>query len=200
MKRFDLEAAKRGEPIVCRDGTPARFIAHDPEGAEEYRVLVRIRDRLCTHEYMEDGHRYNDCCDEKDLFMAEPPKTTLEEIRAAQLREYPDSKFVTVIEAFDWANQIPFWLEGEYAEKKKEELKTLYGEDWRWEFSNYVEKERLKYANQILRGIAVALANAYEQGDPIQFYECGLQEDGTYKWKGCRFGVEGQEYYSGFSA
>lgn len=30
------------------------------------------------------------------------------------------------------------------------------------------------------------------------FYECGLNPDGTYKWKGCRFGVEGHEYQSGF--
>lgn len=125
---------------------------------------------------------------------------TIEEIRAAQLREWPDSKFVTIKGAFEWANEIPFWLEGEHAVKKKEELKRLYGQDFRWEFANYVEKERLKYANSILRGIAVCLANAYEHGDTIQFYECGRNDDGTCKYKGCRFGVEPHEYYSGFSS
>lgn len=126
-------------------------------------------------------------------------KPTLEQIRAAQLDNYPDSKFVSTREAYEWANQDPFWLHGEYAVKKKAELQSLYGEDARWEFANYVEKERLKHANMILRGISVCFANAYENGDTIQFYECGRQEDGTYRWKGCRFGLEGQEYYSGFS-
>lgn len=28
MKPFDLEAAKRGEPIITRDGVEAHFVAH----------------------------------------------------------------------------------------------------------------------------------------------------------------------------
>jgi len=40
MKPFDLEAAKRGDPIVCRDGTPAKFIAHVPEAHEACSRLV----------------------------------------------------------------------------------------------------------------------------------------------------------------
>lgn len=31
------------------------------------------------------------------------------------------------------------------------------------------------------------------------FYECGRNSDGTYKWRGCRYGVEAHEYLSGFS-
>lgn len=31
MKPFDLDAAKRGEPLITRDGRPAKFVAHVPE-------------------------------------------------------------------------------------------------------------------------------------------------------------------------
>lgn len=40
MKPFDLEAAKRGEPIVTRDGRAAKFIAHVPE--LNFPVLVLL--------------------------------------------------------------------------------------------------------------------------------------------------------------
>lgn len=126
-------------------------------------------------------------------------KPTLEEIQAAQLREYPDSKFVSIDEAFEWVNQDPSWFETEFARKKGELATYLNPDDARCEFSHYVEKLRLEHKNMILRGIAICLANAYEQGDVIQFYECGQQEDGAYRWKGCRYGAEGHEYYSGFS-
>lgn len=40
-KRFDLEAAKRGEPILW-NGSPSKFIAHVPEAAEMYRVVALL--------------------------------------------------------------------------------------------------------------------------------------------------------------
>lgn len=40
MKPFDLEAAKRGEPIQCRNGTSVKFIAHIPEAHSAFRVIV----------------------------------------------------------------------------------------------------------------------------------------------------------------
>ena len=45
MKRFDLEAAKRGDPIVCRNGTPAHFIAYGNVD-HAYSVVVKVRDRI----------------------------------------------------------------------------------------------------------------------------------------------------------
>jgi hypothetical protein len=53
MKPFDLEAAKRGEPIICRDGTPAKFVAHVPEKIGEDTVLVLMRGAV--HTYYENG-------------------------------------------------------------------------------------------------------------------------------------------------
>lgn len=40
MKPFDLEAAKRGEPIQCRDGVEVKFIAHVPEAHHSAKVIV----------------------------------------------------------------------------------------------------------------------------------------------------------------
>lgn len=40
-KPIDLEAAKRGEPILW-NGSPAKFVAHVPEAAEMYRVVVLL--------------------------------------------------------------------------------------------------------------------------------------------------------------
>ena len=42
MKPFDLEAAKRGEPIQLRDGTPCKFIAHVPEAIACERVIALL--------------------------------------------------------------------------------------------------------------------------------------------------------------
>jgi hypothetical protein len=40
-KPFDLEAAKRGEPIMMEDGRPAKFLFHVPETKEIY-VLTQF--------------------------------------------------------------------------------------------------------------------------------------------------------------
>lgn len=48
--------------------------------------------------------------------------------------------------------------------------------------------------HSVMGGIALTVQYAV-----CVFYECGRQPDGTYRWKGCRYGVEGHEYQSGFS-
>jgi hypothetical protein len=73
MKPFDLEAAKRGEPIVCRNGTPAKFIAHVPEANDGRRLIVLISNFIFTH--FENGREYPSDTD-RDLFMA-PKKRTV---------------------------------------------------------------------------------------------------------------------------
>lgn len=74
MKPFDLEAAKRGEPIVCRDGTPAKFIAHVPEAVSSAQVLVLIgRD---VHLLRANGAEKSKSDGGNDLFMA-PKKRTV---------------------------------------------------------------------------------------------------------------------------
>lgn len=70
MKPFDLDAAKRGEPIVTRNGTPVKFIAHVPEAMEDERVII-LNNELILLLY-ENGKYYRHDSSLFDLFMAEP--------------------------------------------------------------------------------------------------------------------------------
>lgn len=68
-KPFDLEAAKRGEPIVNRKGDTVKFIAHVPEATLESRVLTVNDDGVINCNY-ENGKCIHDWESEEDLFMA----------------------------------------------------------------------------------------------------------------------------------
>src|SRR6056297_3034805 len=74
MKPFNLEAAKRGEPIVCRDGTPAKFVAHVPEAKGSNKVIA-LADKL-VFTCFENGSRslFGDETS-TDLFMAQKKRT-----------------------------------------------------------------------------------------------------------------------------
>lgn len=67
---FDLEAAKRGEPIVTRDGQKAVFVGHDPGADKEYRVLARVDSEKCASAYSENGSAKMFGASDRDLFMA----------------------------------------------------------------------------------------------------------------------------------
>ena len=69
MKPFDLEAAKRGEPICDRAGNPVRFIAHVPEATNPgKRVIVLTLDGAISLHYENGAYALSDC--DYDLFMA----------------------------------------------------------------------------------------------------------------------------------
>jgi len=74
MKEFNLEAAKRGEPIVCRDGTPAKFIAHVPEACPSEKIVVLVGRHVWT--YRESGAWFENGDVGPDLLMA-PKKRTV---------------------------------------------------------------------------------------------------------------------------
>lgn len=76
MKPFDLEAAKRGEPIQTRDGRKARFVAHVPEAATQRRVIALVYGDEGVSSYGEDGLVVDYYKDTNDLFMA-PRKHTV---------------------------------------------------------------------------------------------------------------------------
>jgi hypothetical protein len=68
MKPFDLEAAKRGEPICQRDGRPVLFLMHAPNAKEGQRVIILNE---CTVEFRRtDGDCCNLCSVDGDLMMA----------------------------------------------------------------------------------------------------------------------------------
>jgi len=74
MKPFDLEAAMRGDPIVCRDGTSAKFIAHVPETNETSRILYLVSNDIKSA--AENGMYYGRGWHKLDLFMS-PKKRTV---------------------------------------------------------------------------------------------------------------------------
>lgn len=73
MKPFDLEAAKRGEPLVTRDGRKATFVAHTPQCAVACRVWVHVEGEASLLGFYENGLMSPRREDGWDLFMA--PKT-----------------------------------------------------------------------------------------------------------------------------
>ena len=88
MKPFDLEAAKQGEPIVCRDGTPAKFIAHVPDANDARQIIVLINNFIFTH--FENGKKYPDDSD-RDLFMAPKTRTVWVNLYGGPLATYHES-------------------------------------------------------------------------------------------------------------
>jgi hypothetical protein len=71
MKPFNLAAAKAGAPIVCRDGTQARFLAHVPEADDGYRVIVYIHGSSAVTDLDESGRIDHATDYPSDLFMSE---------------------------------------------------------------------------------------------------------------------------------
>lgn len=55
MKPFDLEAAKRGEPITTRDGRSVRFLAYVPEAGEDARIVAMVAGDDLPRFYRESG-------------------------------------------------------------------------------------------------------------------------------------------------
>ncbi|CAB3784583.1 hypothetical protein [Pararobbsia alpina] len=76
MKPFDLEAVKRGEPLVTRKGKAAKFIVHVPECDPAYRVIALVEGQHLTNSYYEDGRIGRPGDSDIDLFMA-PKKRTV---------------------------------------------------------------------------------------------------------------------------
>lgn len=69
LRPFNLEAAKRGEPICCSKGMSARFVAHEPSISDQAdRVIVVADGNLVT--YCEDGVYIPGLNSEQDLRMA----------------------------------------------------------------------------------------------------------------------------------
>lgn len=76
MKPFDLEAAKRGEPVCTRDGTPVQQLVHFPEGGRVNKIAALSGGVINT--YDDQGRYYGDegSVSERDLLMA-PRKRTV---------------------------------------------------------------------------------------------------------------------------
>lgn len=74
---FDLEAAKAGAPLVTRDGSNARFIAHVPESCPSAKLIAMIEGSAVPCYFHDNGKFINRFDDQRDLFMAPKPKRTV---------------------------------------------------------------------------------------------------------------------------
>ncbi len=122
----------------------------------------------------------------------------------AQLKFWPDSRIMKFDEVLvEWGqggctvkdkHYVPFdlaWKLEEDFDTSSVDITFLFTQ-WR---ACRARIEALICAHQTMQSIAMAVAD-----DPHGvFYECGKNEDGTYRWRGFRYGLEGHEYRSGFS-
>ena len=100
MKPFDLEAAKRGEPIVTRDGRKAKFVAHLPEVKDEFKVIVYIEGAWSVMSYCDDGVYCTNREDANDLFMSPPPMSSINGHEYPEpVSEHPDNAAVDAFAA-----------------------------------------------------------------------------------------------------
>ena len=95
MKPFDLEAAKRGEPVCTRDGTPVQQLVHFPEGVRGNKIAALSGGVI--NAYDDQGRYYGDegPVSTRDLFMAHRKRTVwvnlYEEGKFANYRENEES-------------------------------------------------------------------------------------------------------------
>ena len=124
-----------------------------------------------------------------------------QELIARQLEEYPDSRIMTEDEVHDeWIDKasqsVIRGINSRCAERAKRmkdagfddaEIRSTFRSDW----GDAHRQEREHVAACVLLVM---------RDNPVRvFYECGKRADGTYKFRGCRYGVEGYQYMSGFS-
>lgn len=81
MKPFDLEAAKRGEPVCTRDGTPVQQLVHFPEGGRVNKIAALFGGVINV--YDDQGRYYGDevHVSARDLFMATRKRTVWVNLR-----------------------------------------------------------------------------------------------------------------------
>lgn len=89
MKPFNLEAAKRGQPIECRDGTPAKFIAHVPDAHKREQVVALVGESIEL--FYESGMYVERTEDSRDLCMAPKRRIVWVNLYGGPLATYHES-------------------------------------------------------------------------------------------------------------
>ena len=88
MKPFDLEAAKRGEPVCTRDGTPVQQLVHFPEGVRVNKIAALSGGVI--NAYDDQGRYYGDevHVSTRDLFMATRKRTVWVNVYPPEARNF----------------------------------------------------------------------------------------------------------------
>lgn len=118
-----------------------------------------------------------------------------------QLEEYPDSRIMSDQDVRnEWIDNIAAHIRERIDAQCDEHAARLQRlgakvEDVKNTFAK--EHQQLIKLEQEYVTSCVLLATS---NSPVRvFYECGKNKDGTYRFRGCRYGVQGYEYMSGFS-
>ena len=106
---------------------------------------------------------------------------------AVQLEEFPDSVRIPHNMVHQWAYDEPNRAEWErvYANENAILNRGQIFDAWQ----KYITDHQLRAA----RGITISVQDLVGV-----FYVCGKREDGSYRYRGYRYGVEGSQYQSGF--
>lgn len=101
MKPFDLEAAKRGEPIVTRAGQTVTFIAHVPGAQPGYQVVVLNPGRVPVGYHKNGTYSALGLESRKDLFMApeapqNPGVTAVKDKKPFDLKKFKEGAVALV--------------------------------------------------------------------------------------------------------
>ena len=116
-----------------------------------------------------------------------------------QMAMYPDSRIMTDDEViFEWLAPAKDQTE-QWTKWSKEETKEAFeGVDTNdMYYRLYKDRKYLEYKANYLRSIGTSVA--ISMATPVHvFYECCKDEKGVYKFRGCRDGLESQDYRSGF--
>ncbi|MDI1362544.1 hypothetical protein [Methylotenera sp.] len=121
-----------------------------------------------------------------------------------QLQHYPDSV------RRDAHFVITQWANSEMPDEFYSAQKNYFNQQSQWIYSDNpaeqereINRERNEYIsrkwNKEMTQRLQSIVHTIQHSVGV-FYECGLQPDGTYQWKGFRYGIEGSEYQSGFGS
>lgn len=105
MKKFDLESALKGEPVITKDGRPARIICTDAKG--KYPIIALLSKKRDNGEIIEyvscytlEGNFQIGCNSELDLQMANVKKKSYTNIWEGENgKRYAEGVFSTRGEA-----------------------------------------------------------------------------------------------------
>lgn len=100
MKKFDLEAALKGEPVVTKEGAPARIICTDAKGDLPIIALVSNKGVEYPEKYTLDGKFYTKGESVYDLYMDDVKKKSYTNIwEGKNGKRYAEGVFSTKDEA-----------------------------------------------------------------------------------------------------
>ena len=74
MRKFNLDEAKAGKPVVTRTGRPVRILCWDAKGIDPIIGLIELDTTSCVCTYNESGSFYENLESDRDLFMKSEKK------------------------------------------------------------------------------------------------------------------------------